>query len=213
MVTKQKKGSGWPYSDKDGSVPSAPPAMPGEVEARLKYKKDKEAALEQAKAEVAAAKKGSSRRMRRKTLKLRGGSDDLVAAVMEDNADAVEQHLTPDVTPELKNYLLMYAAKEGQTAVVEKLLNHGANPNIPDKVGYTPIWWAAFRQNDDVVRLLIDHGADVDVAGMNGKTARDMIESPEVATLLLAASKGKTIPSAPIGARRKHRTRKVKRSY
>ncbi len=52
---------------------------------------------------------------------------------------------------------------------VEKLLTRGANPNIKDSSGDTPLHYAAYQGNAAVVELLLKRGADVhavDNAGM-----------------------------------------------
>jgi ankyrin repeat protein len=48
------------------------------------------------------------------------------------------------------------------TRVVELLLLRGANPNVSDNTGGTPLHWAADRGTVDIARLLLAKGAKVD---------------------------------------------------
>ena len=51
------------------------------------------------------------------------------------------------------------------------LLEHGADPEIMNDAGQAPLHGAAFKGDLQVATLLLDHGARVDAAGPNGKTA------------------------------------------
>lgn len=54
---------------------------------------------------------------------------------------------------------------------VRVLLRAGANPNIQNKSGDTPLIVAASKCSTDVVRMLIDHGADITCRRSNNATA------------------------------------------
>lgn len=55
---------------------------------------------------------------------------------------------------------LGWAAKFGQTLMVELLLRRGAKPNLSDDLPWaTPLAWATRRGHDEVVALLTQHGA------------------------------------------------------
>ena len=42
--------------------------------------------------------------------------------------------------------------------VIQLLLQRGADPNKPDKDGWTPSYWAVYRGNRDVLKLLLERG-------------------------------------------------------
>jgi len=55
---------------------------------------------------------------------------------------------------------LLVAAAKGDTAAVATLLAKGANVNADNGHGVTPLWYAADQANVELVKLLLDHGAD-----------------------------------------------------
>ncbi|MDF2530332.1 MAG: Ankyrin [Gammaproteobacteria bacterium] len=75
------------------------------------------------------------------------------------------------------NEQLLEAASDGNAAMVESLLDQGADPNF-QSMGWSPLIYTA-RGSSDCVRLLLKAGASVNFQGVMGWTA-----------LLHAASKG-----------------------
>ena len=63
----------------------------------------------------------------------------------------------------------------GRVAVVQALLSAGANPNVTDNQGRTPLMWAAKSGLPDLVERLLKSGADPKRKDKDGKTARDYI--------------------------------------
>lgn len=59
----------------------------------------------------------------------------------------------------------------GQASPVGYLLDHGGDPNTPDKNGITPLMWAAAYGNVATVRTLVIHHAHLDAQDRQGKTA------------------------------------------
>ena len=55
------------------------------------------------------------------------------------------------------------ACKTGNIHVVQQMLRDGANVNARTALGLTPLMLAAFNRFMDIVILLIDHGADVNL--------------------------------------------------
>jgi ankyrin repeat protein len=66
---------------------------------------------------------------------------------------------------------LHFAANRGHEAVVQLLLNKGADINAKTKTGTTALHIAAQRGSEVVVRLLIDRGADVEAKDNRGEMA------------------------------------------
>jgi ankyrin repeat protein len=59
---------------------------------------------------------------------------------------------------------LHVASASGSDALVEMLVNFGADPNVVDCDGDTPLHWACANDYPDVVRMLLQKGANVEVA-------------------------------------------------
>lgn len=63
------------------------------------------------------------------------------------------------------------AWNNGASEVVRLLVNHGSNVNFKDKIGRTPLLWAATNGHYDLVKTLLETGADVSAANNRGRTA------------------------------------------
>src|SRR6266436_6213346 len=97
------------------------------------------------------------------------------------------------------------------------MLDHGADVNAFDPLGRTPLMYAAASDllDVDVVKLLIERGADVNAkdshkqGGDSGMTALDIAklhgETPIVAWLVKSGAKG-TAPSPPVLKPRRENT-------
>lgn len=55
-------------------------------------------------------------------------------------------------------------------AIVLSLLTHGADPNLADEHGWTPLLCSSINGNINIARCLLDHGADVNRKHQNGET-------------------------------------------
>src|SRR5262249_21166920 len=97
---------------------------------------------------------------------------------------------------------IIYAAARGFTSVVRRLLAAGVDPRRTYGNDLTALMWAAgyedgFGERDavDVVTLLLDAGAPIDVADNRGRTA-----------LMIAAERGHAAVVAALLARGARRT-------
>lgn len=61
---------------------------------------------------------------------------------------------------------LITAIKKSDLSTVKKLVQEGANVNLPDENGATPLMWAAYKSNLEMVRYLIENGADANTKGV-----------------------------------------------
>lgn len=63
--------------------------------------------------------------------------------------------------------LLQMACDSNDLQLVRSLLDKGAEPNIADPLGRTPLFTAVSAGNQEMVKLLVDGGADLSVKAMN----------------------------------------------
>ncbi|KAI0528210.1 ankyrin repeat-containing domain protein [Xylaria bambusicola] len=61
--------------------------------------------------------------------------------------------------------VLHRCAQRGHLRAVQKLVRAGANPNLQDKSGSTPLAVAVWDARHDVISYLLEHGADPNIAG------------------------------------------------
>lgn len=101
----------------------------------------------------------------------------LMIAVAEGNTEVVTTLIKSGANVNAKNQLgrtsLMFSSKYGFYSITKILLEHGANTDdIPnDKEGWTAMIAAAYEGHNDIVNLLLSHGADKNIQDKNGKTA------------------------------------------
>lgn len=72
-----------------------------------------------------------------------------------------------DATPEAR---LLYAASNGDLGMAKKAINDGANLNTTSSRGYTPLFGAVWHSHPEVLKLLIDAGADTTKLNPRGDT-------------------------------------------
>lgn len=67
-------------------------------------------------------------------------------------------------TPRTGETALMNAVSTGDTRLVRLLIEHGADPSLGSFEQQTPLFLAAYHGNVDMAALLVDAGANVNVA-------------------------------------------------
>lgn len=80
------------------------------------------------------------------------------------------------------------SGSEALIAIVEIFLRHGASPKSRDWLGVTPLHYATRTGSVNLVKLLIDAGANVNAQDATGKTPADRVSNPEVLKILNAAN-------------------------
>eukprot|EP00930_Biecheleria_cincta_P094801 TRINITY_DN8632_c0_g1_i7.p1 TRINITY_DN8632_c0_g1~~TRINITY_DN8632_c0_g1_i7.p1 ORF type:complete len:410 (-),score=90.47 TRINITY_DN8632_c0_g1_i7:672-1901(-) len=79
--------------------------------------------------------------------------------------------------------LLLATQANGLTEVL-RLLQNGADANVADEVGETPLFEAAAIGNADITAALLLYSADPGHKSSHGMTARDLAASSQITTLL-----------------------------
>jgi ankyrin repeat protein len=86
----------------------------------------------------------------------------LIQAAAAGNIDRVRSLLATKVNLDLdRGAAIGNAAAAGHTQIVALLIRAGANVNLTDKLGFSPIASAAYSGYSEIVNLLIEAGADI----------------------------------------------------
>ena len=64
-----------------------------------------------------------------------------------------------------------WAVLQDHVAILQSLIDSGANVNAKDKQGVTALHWAVYKAHEEIAHLLIDKGADVNAKEKSGVTA------------------------------------------
>ena len=97
------------------------------------------------------------------------GRPDAVRLLLDSGADVRAVARNP-----MRVEALHSAAAAHDASIVLSLLEAGADPNARQQVGFTALHEAASEGLDEMARLLVAHGARVDLATEDGKTAVDL---------------------------------------
>ena len=111
------------------------------------------------------------------------GATPMSAAAEIGNANVIAMLLKAGANAESPNAegetALMVVARTGKTDAASILLRHGANPNAVERWGgQTALMWSAAQCQPEMVRLLLDHGARVDLAAASRVWQRRVTAEP-----------------------------------
>lgn len=115
----------------------------------------------------------------------RDGATPLFLACESGNAAMIEKLLKAgadanEVGP-IGDTPLMMASRTGNVDAVKVLLDHKANVNAKEKIrGTTALMWAVEQQHPAVVKILVEHGADVAAATTFAKVSTTAYLAPAV---------------------------------
>jgi ankyrin repeat protein len=127
---------------------------------------------------------------------IRAGSLDIfVEAVRKNRIDEVRKFLQEGVDVNSRDVFddnagLHWAARQGQAEMARLLISNGADLDIRNRAGETPLHGAASEGQKELVVILIAHGADVNARTRKGWTPLRWAEAHqerEIAGILMAA--------------------------
>ena len=93
------------------------------------------------------------------------------------------------------NALNSLASNASLRIVIQLLIKRGANPNLADFRGCTPLRDAAICGNNDLIQLLLDGGADPNKEDEDGRTPLRLAQNKDVVDLLKRTGRKRKIPS------------------
>ncbi len=113
----------------------------------------------------------------------------LIDAVKSGNVDALKNLFSKASTPNIikanANFkdatgtpAIIIAIERGDTEIVNQLILQGADPNIKDSSGLTPLMHAVKKNNKNIVELL--HNADKTIKNSANQTAWDLIKDKKL---------------------------------
>ncbi len=86
---------------------------------------------------------------------------------MGKNTQKANQNRNMKTNQNTSNEQLLKATQRGDREAVLKLLEEGADINVGDAQGRTPVMIATYQHNTDMVRVLLQAGADVNIRDNN----------------------------------------------
>lgn len=97
-------------------------------------------------------------------------------AAREGDLKTIQSYLdsgfSPNITSKRGDSLLILATYYGHAEVTEALLkNKKTEVNLVNKMGFSALTGAAFRGRDEIIKILIKHGAEVNQVNNKGQTA------------------------------------------
>lgn len=75
------------------------------------------------------------------------------------------------ISPAALRHALSIAARQGHASLVSTLLEAGADPDVADSEGWTPLRASAWGGHASTVQVLLERGAQVDASDSEGRTA------------------------------------------
>ena len=106
------------------------------------------------------------------------------SGVADELVENVAAGLTPNLTNDKGDTLLILAAYHNHPDTVAGLLEHGADPNRVNDRGQSALSAAVFRQNAATVKTLLAAGADPDGGTPSARATAEYFKLPEMAALL-----------------------------
>ncbi len=107
----------------------------------------------------------------------------LILACYYDQLEFVEFLIEKKVLLNLENNsatALQAATYKGSTKIVSALLKYGADPNIVDANGTSPLIYATQFQHYEILKLLLKYQADQGYKDLSGNTALDYAEKLKI---------------------------------
>lgn len=121
------------------------------------------------------------------------GETPLTRASRSGNSALAELVLAPesDASDYCDKPWLHHVVRQGDATEVLEALEEGASPNEPDFLGMTALHWAALGGRPEIVQMLIDWGAEINVrdsfiGGITALSMARMMGYEQVAQKLLA---------------------------
>ena len=114
-----------------------------------------------------------------------------IAAVVLLGCGESQQSVPASTTAKAPEISILDAAKGGNIAVVKQHISTGADVNVKNELGMTPLFLATGMGHKEIAEMLISKGADLNAKDKNGGTPLHIASSRdqmEIAQLLIASN-------------------------
>lgn len=102
---------------------------------------------------------------------------ELLKFLQENDLEGFKENLDMDSIEEVdeeKNTILHYCVEKEAADFVDTLVYNGADPNVKNKYGETPVHIAARNDFDNIMELLLEFGGDVTIKNNHQRSALNL---------------------------------------
>lgn len=120
-------------------------------------------------------------------LSIKYGYDKITEYLLEKNKDIIGINIL-DIKDRRKKIPLHYAIQKKKINIINKLLEHGSNPNISDIDGYNALHLSIFTRDIEIVKILIKHIGNINSRCLSGETSLHLavnLRLTDIALLLI----------------------------
>lgn len=102
---------------------------------------------------------------------------ELLKFLQENDLEGFKENLDMDSIEEIdeeRNTILHHCVEKGAYDFVDALVYNGADPNVKNRYGETPVHIAARNDMDEIMELLLEFGGDVTVKNNHQRSALNL---------------------------------------
>lgn len=141
---------------------------------------------------------------------------ELLKFLQENNLEGFKENLDMDSIEEIdeeKNTILHHCVEKGAYDFVDALVYNGADPNVKNKYGETPVHIAARNDFDNIMELLLEFGGDVTIKNNHQRSALNLATTLKSKKVLRVIENSGMDYSATIGREKITHHRRFEEEY
>jgi ankyrin repeat protein len=141
---------------------------------------------------------------------------ELLKFLQENDLEGFKENLDMDSIEEIdeeKNTILHHCVEKGAYDFVDTLVYNGADPNVKNKYGETPVHIAARNDFDKIMELLLEFGGDVTIKNNHQRSALNLATTLKSKKVLRVIENSGMDYSATIGREKITHHRRFEEEY